>query len=158
MKRFLLIAIALLSLKAYAQESPSSDTTFTIHRLICADPANIINDIPQEIEYITVYTQYRKPKSTVEKVYFGESYLCPYVIRFEDSTSLSILQKQMKKVVKRLRKVPVDIIEFSGFELERIGNMQDDVAAQRASSTDESYGLHDYGKRGTPVYYFKRVH
>lgn len=49
-----LIAFALLSFKAYAQESPSSDTTITIHRLICTDPANIINDIPQEIEYIGI--------------------------------------------------------------------------------------------------------
>ena len=156
MKQFLLIVLALLSINAIAQESPSSNAT-TIHPLICAEPANIVKDIPQEIEYITVYTQYRKPKSAAEKVAFGEApYLCPYVIRFEDSTTLSILQKQMKKVAKRLKKVPVDMIEFDGFELTRIGNMQDDEAAQRALATVQSYGFHDYAKRDTPVYYYSR--
>ena len=66
---------------------------------ICAEPANIIRDIPQQVEYITVYTQYRKPRSTVEKAVYGEGpYLCPYVIRFQDSTALSVPEKQMKKV------------------------------------------------------------
>lgn len=162
MKRFLLITFALLSLKAYAQESTSSKTDnidgVVVVTATCAEPANIIKDIPQEIKYITVYTQFRRPKSTVEKAIYGEGpYLCPYVIRFEDSTTLSILQKQMKRVVEKLKKIPIDMIEFRGFELERIGNMQDDVVAQRASGLVASYGFHDYGKRDTPVYYFKRV-
>ena len=124
---------------------------------ICAEPANIIRDIPQQVEYITVYTQYRKPRSTVEKAVYGESpYLCPYVIRFQDSTALSIPEKQMKKVIKRLKRIPVEQIEFVGFELEHIGNMLDDEGAQRASATVASYGLHDYAKRDTPVYYYKR--
>lgn len=125
---------------------------------ICAEPANIIRDIPQQVEYITVYTQYRKPRSTVEKAVYGESpYLCPYVIRFQDSTALSIPEKQMKKVIKRLKRIPVEQIEFVGFELEHIGNMLDDIGAQRASATVASYGLHDYAKRDTPVYYYKRT-
>ena len=62
---------------------------------ICAEPANIIRDIPRQVEYITVYTQYRKPKSAVEKAVYGEGpYLCPYVIRFQDSTALSVPEKQ----------------------------------------------------------------
>ena len=92
---------------------------------ICAEPANIIRDIPQQVEYITVYTQYRKPKS-------------------------------MKKVIKRLKRIPVEQIEFVGFELEHIGNMLDDIGAQRASATVAGYGLHDYAKRDTPVYYYRR--
>ena len=126
-------------------------------RIICAEPANIIRDIPQQVEYITVYTQYRKPRSAVEKAVYGEGpYLCPYVIRFQDSTALSIPEKQMKKVIKRLKRIPVEQIEFVGFELEHIGNMLDDEGAQRASATVASYGLHDYAKRDTPVYYYKR--
>ena len=107
---------------------------------ICAEPANIIRDIPQQVEYITVYTQYRKPKSAVEKAVYGEGpYLCP-----------------MKKVIKRLKRIPVEQIEFVGFELEHIGNMLDDIGAQRASATVAGYGLHDYAKRDTPVYYYRR--
>jgi hypothetical protein len=126
-------------------------------RIICAEPANIFRDIPRQVEYITVYTQYRKPRSAVEKAVYGEGpYLCPYVIRFQDSTALSIPEKQMKKVIKRLKRIPVEQIEFVGFELEHIGNMLDDEGAQRASATVASYGLHDYAKRDTPVYYYKR--
>ena len=125
---------------------------------ICAEPANIFRDIPQQVEYITVYTQYRKPRSAVEKAVYGEGpYLCPYVIRFQDSTALSVPEKQMKKVIKRLKRIPVEQIEFVGFELEHIGNMLDDIGAQRASATVASYGLHDYAKRDTPVYYYKRT-
>ena len=125
--------------------------------VIGAEPANIIRDLPQQVEYITVYTQYRKPRSAVEKVVYGEGpYLCPYVIRFQDSTALSVPEKQMKKVIKRLKRIPVEQIEFVGFELEHIGNMLDDEGAQRASATVASYGLHDYAKRDTPVYYYKR--
>ena len=124
---------------------------------ICAEPANIIRDIPQQVEYITVYTQYRKPRSAVEKAVYGEGpYLCPYVIRFQDSTALSIPEKQMKKVIKRLKRIPVEQIEFAGFELEHIGNMLDDEGAQRASITIAGFRLHDYAKRDTPVYYYRR--
>ena len=124
---------------------------------ICAEPTNIFRDIPQQVEYITVYTQYRKPRSAVEKAVYGEGpYLCPYVIRFQDSTALSIPEKQMKKVIKRLKRIPVEQIEFVGFELEHIGNMLDDEGAQRASATVAGYGLHDYAKRDTPVYYYRR--
>ncbi len=126
-------------------------------RAICAEPANIIRDIPRLVEYITVYTQYRKPRSAVEKAVYGEGpYLCPYVIRFQDSTALSIPEKQMKKVIKRLKRIPVEQIEFVGFELEHIGNMLNDEGAQRASATVAGYGLHDYAKRDTPVYYYRR--
>ena len=124
---------------------------------IYAQPTNIFRDIPQQVEYITVYTQYRKPRSAVEKAVYGDRpYLCPYVIRFQDSTALSVPEKQMKKVIKRLKRIPVEQIEFMGFELEHIGNMLDDEGAQRASATVAGYGLHDYAKRDTPVYYYRR--
>ena len=181
MKRILLCLLCFMSLSAYAQhtvvvnpdgthstviENGSNNTTAlnrdfldrVVVSAICAEPANIIRDISQQVEYITVYTQYRKPRSTVEKAVYGESpYLCPYVIRFQDSTALSIPEKQMKKVIKRLKRIPVEQIEFVGFELEHIGNMLDDEGAQRASATVASYGLHDYAKRDTPVYYYKRT-
>ena len=124
---------------------------------IYAQPTNIFRDIPQQVEYITVYTQYRKPRSAMEKAVYGDRpYLCPYVIRFQDSTALTIPEKQMKKVIKRLKRIPVEQIEFVGFELEHIGNMLDDEGAQRASATVAGYGLHDYAKRDTPVYYYRR--
>jgi hypothetical protein len=34
---------------------------------VCVEPANIVKDIPQEIEYIRVYTQYRKPETAAEE-------------------------------------------------------------------------------------------
>ena len=153
-----------MSLSAYAQHTvvvnPDGTHTTVIENgvsAICAEPANIIRGIPQQVEYITVYTQYRKPRSAVEKAVYGEGpYLCPYVIRFQDSTALSVPEKQMKKVIKRLKRIPVEQIEFVGFELEHIGNMLDDEGAQRASATVASYGLHDYAKRDTPVYYYRR--
>ena len=181
MKRILLCLLCFMSLSAYAQhtvvvnpdgthstviENGSNNTTAlnrdfldrVVVSAICAEPANIFRDIPQQVEYITVYTQYRKPRSTVEKAVYGEGpYLCPYVIRFQDSTALSVPEKQMKKVIKRLKRIPVEQIEFVGFELEHIGNMLDDIGAQRASATVASYGLHDYAKRDTPVCYYKRT-
>ena len=117
-------------------------------RIVSTDPdsKHIVKDIPNEIEYITVYTQPSRANS-----------YRPYVIRFEDSTTLSILQKQMKGIVRSLKRVPIELIEFDGFELERIGNEQDDLVSQRAAATVKSYGFHDYAKRDNPVYYFKRV-
>ena len=180
MKRILLCLLCFMSLSAYARhtvvvnpdgthstvlENGSNNTTAlnrdfldrVVVSAICAEPANIFRDIPQQVEYITVYTQYRKPRSTVEKAVYGEDpYLCPYVIRFQDSTALSVPEKQMKKVIKRLKRIPVEQIEFVGFELEHIGNMLDDEGALRASATVASYGLHDYAKRDTPVYYYRR--
>ena len=112
------------------------------------DPLYIVSaaDIPDEVEYITLYTQVGKT-----------AVLYPYVIRFEDETGMSSYKKQSKKVFKKIRKQPVELIRFEGFDLASVGNMQDDAAAQTASAVVESHGLHDYGKRDTPVYYFKRV-
>ena len=164
MKRIHVFFLCLMSLSAYAQHTvvgnPDGTHTTVIENgvsAIYAQPTNIFRDIPQQVEYITVYTQYRKPRSAVEKAVYGDRpYLCPYVIRFQDSTALSIPEKQMKKVIKRLKRIPVEQIEFVGFELEHIGNMLDDEGAQRASATVAGYGLHDYAKRDTPVYYYRR--
>ena len=158
MKKVLLILLILLPLKIYAQEKPSKDADSVVVTAICVEPANIVKDIPQEIEYIRVYTQYRKPKTAAEKARYGDNrYLCPNAIRFEDSTTLSILQKQMKKVEKRLKRIPVDNIDFVGFELVSVYNEQDDFASQRASAVVKSYGFHDYARRDSPVYLYKRV-
>ncbi|MBR5107293.1 MAG: carboxypeptidase-like regulatory domain-containing protein [Bacteroidales bacterium] len=102
-------------------------------------------EIPHEVEYITLYTQIGKG---------GVSY--PYVIRFGDETGRSRYRKQEKKVFKRIKKTPVESIQFEGFELVSVGNMADDAAAQHASAVVKAHGLHDYGVRTTPVYYYER--
>ena len=107
--------------------------------------AQAVSAIPDEVEYITLYTQLGK-----------EDVLYPYVIRFGDETGVSIQKKQAKKVFKRLKKTPVDSFQFEGFELVSVGNMADDAAAQHASAAVKRHGLHDYGNRNTPVYYFER--
>ena len=102
-------------------------------------------DIPDEVEYITLYTQIGKG-----------GLLYPYVIRFGDKAGVSFQKKQAKKVFKRIRRTPVDSIEFEGFELVSVGDMADDAAAQHASAIVKRLALHDYGNRNTPVYYFER--
>lgn len=115
----------------------------TIHRSFFTVSAD---DIPSEVEYITLYTQLGKAK-----VYY------PYVVRFGDKTGASVQKKQEKKVFRTIKGQPVESIWFEGFVLDSVGNMTDDAAAQRASAVVKSQGLHDYGRRNTPVYYFKRV-
>ena len=102
-------------------------------------------DIPNEVEYITLYTQMGKG---------GVPY--PYVIRFGTEAGRSGYRKQEKKVFKSIRKQPVESIWFEGFELVSVGDMADDAAAQNASAAIKRLGLHDYGDRNTPVYYFER--
>lgn len=102
-------------------------------------------DIPSEVAYITLYTQIGKA-----------DILFPYVVRFGDKTGTSVQKKQEKKVFRAIKKRPVKSIQFEGFVLDSVGNMMDDAAAQNASAVVRSLGLHDYGKRDTPVYYFKR--
>lgn len=115
----------------------------TIHRSFFTVSAD---DIPSEVEYITLYTQLGKAN-----VYY------PYVVRFGDKTGASVQKKQEKKVFRTIKGQPVESIWFEGFVLDSVGNMTDDAAAQRASAVVKSQGLHDYGRRNTPVYYFKRV-
>ena len=74
MKRIHVFFLCLMSLSAYAQHTvvvnPDGTHTTVIENgvsAICAEPAIIIRDIPQQVEYITVYTQYRKPRSAMEK-------------------------------------------------------------------------------------------
>ena len=107
--------------------------------------AQAVSAIPNEVEFITLYTQPGKG-----------NVLYPYVIRFGDETGASIQERQAKKVFKRLKKTPVDFIQFEGFELVSVGNMADETAAQHASAVVKRHGLHDYGNRNTPVYYFER--
>lgn len=107
--------------------------------------AQAVSDIPNEVEYITLYTQIGK-----------EGVLYPYVIRFGDEARVSIQKKQARKVFKRIKKMPVESIQFEGFELVSVGDMADDAGAQNASAAVKRYGLHDYGDRTTPVYYFER--
>ena len=128
MKRCRFISVAVALLLSFIQPS-----------------AQAVSDIPDEVVFITLYTQPGK----------GDV-LYPYVIRFGDETGASIQKKQAKKVFKHIKKTPVDSIQFEGFELVSVGNMTDDAAAQHASAAVKRHGLHDYGNRNTPVYYFER--
>ena len=104
--------------------------------------------IPRDVEYITLYTQLKTKR--------GVMVLFPYVVRFQDKDGLPIYRKEANKLKKTIKSIPAADIVIEGFELESIGNMRDDIGAQRASAAVARYGLHDYGKRDTPVYYFKR--
>jgi len=101
--------------------------------------------IPDEVRFITLYTQIGKAGT-----------LYPYVIQFEDEAGKPIYRKEAKKVFRSIKKQAVDSIRFEGFVLGSVGNMVDDAGAQKAAEVVKSYGLHDYGKRDTPVYYFER--
>ena len=105
-------------------------------------------EVPWDVEYITLYTQYKTKR--------GVTVLYPYVVRFQDKNGLPVYRKEANKLMKTIKNIPAADIVIDVFELESIGNMQDDEGAQRASATIAHYGLHDYGKRDTPVYYFKR--
>ena len=104
--------------------------------------------IPRDVEYITLYTQLKTKR--------GVMVLYPYVVRFQDINGQPIYRKEANKLIKTIKSIPAADIVIEGFELESIGNMRDDAGAQRASAEIARQGFHDYGKRNTPVYYFKR--
>ena len=104
--------------------------------------------IPWDVKYITLYTQLKTKR--------GVMVLYPYVVRFQDIIGQPIYRKEAKKLMKTIKSIPAADIVIEGFELESIGNMRDDAGAQRASAEVARQGFHDYGKRDTPVYYFKR--
>ena len=104
--------------------------------------------IPRDVEYITLYTQLKTKR--------GVMVLYPYVVRFQDINGQPIYRKEANKLIKTIKSIPAADIVIEGFELESIGNMRDDAGAQRASAEIARQGFHDYGKRDTPVYYFKR--
>lgn len=128
MKSHHFISLAIALLLSFAQQS-----------------AQAVSDIPNEVEFITLYSQLGK----------GDV-LYPYVIRFGDETGVSIQKQQAKKVFNRIKKTPVESIQFEGFELVSVGNMADEAAARHASAVVKRHGLHDYGNRNAPVYYFER--
>ena len=105
-------------------------------------------EIPDEVEYVILYTQFKKKRGV------WVSY--PYVIKFLDKTGKPVFKKEATKLKKTLKNVPAADFVFEGFGPASIGNMLDDLSAQRASAEVARQGFHDYGKRDTPVYYFKR--
>ena len=133
---FALVALLLSIASLSAQTETKQGSFFTVSTA----------DIPNEVEFITLYTQIGKA-----------DVLYPYVVRFGDETGASVQKKQEKRVFRAIKKQPVESIRFEGFVLDSVGNMLDDAAAQRASAAVKSKGLHDYGKRDSPVYYFKRI-
>ena len=114
-------------------------------------------NFPVNAEFIILYTQEKHPQSSSDKQRFGtERYPIAYVFRFEDADHCPIKHKLKRGTFKTIKKYPIDRITFAGFVLDHIDNMQNDPVAQEASAKVASYGLHDYGKRDTPVYYFRR--
>ena len=113
--------------------------------------------IPDDCVEIIIYTQYRTAKTKSERALFGEEpYLCPYVIRFLDSSSV-IENKWFKgRLLRRLKKIPVENLTIEGFHLLYTDLERNDPAAQRALGVVRESGLHYYGKQDTPVYYFTR--
>ena len=143
------------------------DTTAVFGRevLVCMSNAQERNDslwvwtqaFPVNAEYMVLYTQERRSRSSSERQRFGaENYPIAYVFRFEDANHYPISHKLKRSTLKVIKKYPVDRITFAGFVLDHIDNMQNDTIAQIASAKVASYGLHDYGKRDTPVYYYRR--
>ena len=143
------------------------DTTAVSGRevLVCMSNAQERNDslwvwtqaFPDNAEYMVLYTQERRSRSSSERQRFGaENYPIAYVFRFEDANHYPISHKLKRSTLKVIKKYPVDRITFAGFVLDHIDNMQNDTIAQIASAKVASYGLHDYGKRDTPVYYYRR--
>ena len=112
---------------------------------------------PVNAEFMVLYAQEKRPRSSSEKQRFGaESYPVVYVFRFKDGNHNPIPYKLKRSTLKAIKKYPAERVTFAGFVLDHIDNMQNDTVAQRASAEVASYGLHDYGKRHTPVYYYKR--
>lgn len=113
--------------------------------------------IPDDCVEIIIYTQYRTAKTKSERALFGEEpYTCPYVIRFQDSSSV-IKNKWFKgRFLKHFKKIPVENLSIEGFHLLYTDLERNDPVAQQALNVVRGYGLHYYGKQDTPVYYFIR--
>ena len=143
----------------------AGQTDFGREVLVCMSNVQERNDslwvwtqaFPVNAEYMALYTQERRSRSSSERQRFGaENYPIAYVFRFEDANHYPISHKLKRSTLKVIKKYPVDRITFAGFVLDHIDNMQNDTIAQIASAKVASYGLHDYGKRDTPVYYYRR--
>jgi len=113
--------------------------------------------IPDDCVEIIIYTQYRTAKTKSERALFGEEpYLCPYVIRFQDSSSV-IKNKWFKgRFLRRFKKIPVENLSLEGFHLLYTDLERNDPVAQQALGMVRESGLHYNGKQGNPLYYFKR--
>ena len=113
--------------------------------------------IPDECIAIIIYTQRRSARTKKERMLFGEDpYYCPYVIRFQDSSSV-ITNKFFKgRFLRRFKKIPIELLSIEGFHLVYTDVEKNDPVAQQALRTVNEYGLHYYGKQDTPVFYFMR--
>ena len=113
--------------------------------------------IPDECIEIIIYTQPRTARTKKERMIFGEEpYYCPYVVRFQDSSSV-ITNKLFKgRFLRHFKKIPVEQLSIEGFHLLYTDVEKNDPVAQRALRTVNEYGLRFYGKQETPVFYFVR--
>lgn len=113
--------------------------------------------IPDDCVEIIIYTQYRTAKTKSERALFGEEpYLCPYVIRFQDSSSVIENKRFKGRFLRHFKKIPVENLSIEGFHLLYTDLERNDPVAQQALGVVRESGLHYYGKQDTPVYYFKR--
>ena len=107
----------------------------------------VVKDLPDEIEFLVIYTQDRKDAS----LHY------PYVIRFEDKSHYPIHLKSLREISNSLKRTVIDSIIFEGFKLDSVGIENEDPIAQQALEKVQSLPGHYYGKTDTPVYYYKRI-
>ena len=113
--------------------------------------------IPDECMGIIIYTQHRTARTKKERILFGEEpYYCPYVIRFQDSSSVIINKLFKGRFLRHFKKIPIEQLSIEGFHLLYTDVEKNDPASQQALRTVNEYGLHYFGKQGTPVFYFVR--
>lgn len=109
----------------------------------------IISNIPETCARVNVYTSlsYRH----------GDYLVYPYVVRFEDNKGKPLSIRINLKDRRKVRKTPIEKLQFEGFLLKEIGNDQTDYVAQQAMKYMKDNRLTDYGNRTNPVYYFERA-
>ena len=145
------------------------DPDAIVGRAICVNPVLSPYDngyyllhkyaIQEECDEIVIYTQYRRAKKQKEKELFGnDPYLSTYVIRFQDSSTSSVVKNKIfkGKFLRLFKRIPIENLSIEGFHLLYTDIEKNDPVAQQALRTVNEYGLHYYGKQDTPVFYFKR--
>lgn len=130
--------------------TPYDDGYYLLHRY----------GIPEECDEIVIYTQFRRAKNQEEIKHFGnEPYLSIDIIRFQDSTTKSVgIIKRIKerRFSKWFQMIPIEKLSIEGFHLLCTDVGSNDPVAQEAPRKENDEGLQYYGKRDTPVCYFKR--
>lgn len=104
----------------------------------------VVTGIPDDVEYVRVFTQELKCGYAV------------YVVRFEDKTGNPVYPKLNRKLTNPIKNYPIEKVTFDGFVLDHTGPAADDPIHRQAMGAAQSYG-HIYGDRDSqPVYYYVR--